>query len=60
MIEKPKRLTVQQAAEWLEMDQEVLLRRVRAGKIKVIRDGRRYLFTEAEVQRYDKERETFA
>ena len=56
---KPKRVKTDEAAAWLDIPKTVLWAHVRAGRIKVIKVGRDYLFTEAELLRYDREREVY-
>ena len=59
MTPKPKRLTTSEAADWLDLEKAAFLRLVRAGKIKAILHGKEYRFREAEIERFDREREVF-
>ena len=60
MKSKPNRLTLEEAAAWLDMKVRTLRDRIQNGEIKYIRDGKRILIAEEEVEDYDKRRQIAA
>ena len=60
MKPKPNRLTVEEAAEWLDMVVSTLRTRIRDGEIVAIKDGKGYLLEEADIEAYDHRRKRAA
>ena len=60
MKPKPNRLTVEQAAAWLDMRVSTLRTRIKDREIAAVKDGRGYLLEEADVEAYDKRRKLSA
>ena len=60
MKPKPNRLTVEQAAAWLDMPVSTLRQRIRDKAISAIKDGKGYWLEEADVEKYDQDRKVAA
>ena len=56
MKPKPNRLTVDEAADWLDMKPSTLRTRIKNHEIVAVKDGKGYLLEEADVEAYDRRR----
>ena len=60
MKPKPNRLTIVEAACWLDMKVSTLRTRIRNHEIAAVKDGKGYLLEEADVEAYDRRRKMTA
>ena len=60
MKPKPNRLTVEEAAAWLDMRVSTLRTRIKNREITALKDGKGYLLEEADVEAYDRRRKVAA
>ena len=60
MKPKPNRLTIEQAAAWLDMKVSTLRTRIKKREIAASKDGKGYLLEEADVEAYDQRRKVSA
>ncbi len=60
MKPKPKRLSVEEAAAWLDMPVSTLRQRIREKAITAIKDGKNYWLEEGDVEKYDEGRKVLA
>ncbi len=60
MKPEPNRLTVEEAAAWLDMRVSTLRTRIKNREIAALKDGKGYLLEEADVEAYDQRRKVAA